>query len=181
MVNIVSRMRRLRGKLLWIRVGPGALVFPSEVSKISLQFAKRLQGGHGGARKFWREMLPRIKFRNPSIPIEVLRHTDADGPAKLDIYTTKTTSDSTAPSSSEPTHSIDVKMVNESAILQELIAKTGATVLKPTAEEEEELRDMAEFQGRSEKDRVEVRDKLMAQRREEELLRLARGEIATAS
>jgi large subunit ribosomal protein MRP49 len=39
---------------------------------------------------------------------------------------------------------------------------------------------MAEQRERSEKDRVEVRDKLMKERREQELLKLARGEIAEA-
>lgn len=39
------------------------------------------------ARKFWREMLPRIKYRNPSIPIQIARHTSPDGPALLHIYT----------------------------------------------------------------------------------------------
>jgi large subunit ribosomal protein MRP49 len=141
-------------------------------------------------------MLPRVKFRNPSIPIEIHRHRDADGPAQMLIYTsaqpepvTSTTPTTTPPSStpnarfpgvpdtSAPTHTIDIKAVHESTILQELIEKTGAEVLKPTEQEEEELRELAEFKVRSEADRVEVREKLMKQRREEELLRLARGEI----
>ncbi|KAF3008712.1 hypothetical protein E8E13_009642 [Curvularia kusanoi] len=86
MVNITSRATKLQ-QLLWIRNGPGALVLPKEVSKISMEFNTKLYGGHRGARKFWREMLPRIKFRNPSIPIEISRHNSPEGPALLHIWT----------------------------------------------------------------------------------------------
>jgi large subunit ribosomal protein MRP49 len=40
---------------------------------------------------------------------------------------------------------------------------------------------MKEFKERSEKDRVEVREKLLKERREQELLKLARGEVPVAA
>ncbi|KAF2800500.1 hypothetical protein K505DRAFT_320398 [Melanomma pulvis-pyrius CBS 109.77] len=203
MVHIVKRMRKLR-ELLWIRVGPGAIIFPKEVSKIRMEFSANIEGGHRGARKFWREMLPRIKYRNPALPIEISRHKDKLGPSILEVYTTvKAAAAAATPASTTPTpsaeagagatqdtlsaspeapaHTIDLRMAQESEILAQLIARTGATVLKATAEEKEELAEIAEFKERSEKDRVEVREKLEAKRREEEMLRLARGEMVAAT
>ncbi|ORY18834.1 hypothetical protein BCR34DRAFT_553577 [Clohesyomyces aquaticus] len=187
MVNIVKRMRVLR-ELLWIRVGPGALKLPKEVTKISMEFNNKIDGGHRGARKFWREMLPRIKYRNPIVPIEVSRHTDPAGPCKLYIYTepaqatTTSAPSSPTPSSSttataKPTHDIDIRMIAESQILAELIRVTKAEVIEATEQEKEEVREIEEFKERSEADRQLVREKFVAGRREEELLRLARGEI----
>ncbi|KAF2711984.1 hypothetical protein K504DRAFT_464089 [Pleomassaria siparia CBS 279.74] len=195
MVHIVKRMRKLR-ELLWIRVGPGAIIFPKEVSRIRMEFNEKIAGGHRGARKFWRDMLPRIKYRNPSVPMEVARHKDKDGPSILEIYTntikpalpassSQQTPNGQASSSTEPStdtpqkaaHTIDMRMAQESDILAQLIARTGATVIKATEAELEELAEIEEQKERSEKDRVEVRDKLMAQRREEEMLKMARGEI----
>jgi large subunit ribosomal protein MRP49 len=141
-------------------------------------------------------MLPRIKYRNPTVPVAINRHRESTGPSLLHIYTSSnppSTSPpiSTPPSSmpnaqntltpdtSTPTHTIDINMKDESEILHLLIEKTGATVLTATPQELEEQEEIAAFKERSEKDRVEVRDKLMKVRREEELLRLARGETAS--
>ncbi|KAJ4297933.1 hypothetical protein N0V90_005832 [Kalmusia sp. IMI 367209] len=218
MVNIIKRMRKLR-ELLWIRNGPGSLVLPKEVTKISLEFHTKLIGGqHRGARyepsgtvlppillsqthniahnntiaalltsHFWHEMLPRIKYRNPSVPISVTRHTDPAAPAYLHIYTSPPSSDPSAtppsgtPDASAPTHTIDVKTKHESEILDALLEHTGATVLQAPPAEVEEMREIEEFKERAEKDRVDVREKLMKERREQELLRLARGEAATTA
>jgi large subunit ribosomal protein MRP49 len=148
-------------------------------------------------------MLPRIKYRNPALPIEISRHKENLGPSILEIYTnlkpstaspetpsnTPSTSTNSAPTedapasntSAKPTYTIDLRMVQESEILAQLIARTGATVLKATPEEKAELAEIEEFKERSEKDRVEVRDKLAAKRREEEMLKLARGEMVVAT
>lgn len=126
-------------------------------------------------RKFWREMLPRIKYRNPAIPIQISRHTDPAGPSLLHIYTA--TKGSQAAQNAEPTHTINIRDQMESEILEALVAKTGAQEIKPTEQELQEMREIAEAKERSEKDRVEVREKLLKVRREEELLKLARGEI----
>ncbi|KAJ5028496.1 CI-B8 domain-containing protein [Bipolaris maydis] len=206
MVHILSRMRKLR-ELLWIRCGPGALILPKEVSKISMEFNTKIYGGHRGARKFWREMLPRIKYRNPSVPIQISRHNDADGPALLHIYTASKTQpaagttnapvaqqpestppsgtpnarNSLVPDTSKPTYTINIKDQLESEILEALVAQTGAQEIKPTEQELAEMREIAEFKERSEADRVQVRERLMKERREAELLKLARGEVPTAN
>ncbi|KAF2202086.1 hypothetical protein GQ43DRAFT_392900 [Delitschia confertaspora ATCC 74209] len=186
MVNIIKRMRKLREQLLWIRVGPGALILPKEVQKIALEFNKEINGGHRGARKFWREMLPRIKYRNPAIPIQITRHNDREGPAKMYIYTSTPDSSShsttTTPSTistipTEPTHTIDIKMLPESRILSELISATNAQVIEPTEEELEQMKEIEEFKTKAQADRELVREKFLRARKEEELLRLARGEV----
>lgn len=160
--------------MLWIRVGPGAIVLPPEVTKITMEFNRHINGGHRGARKFWREMLPRIKYRNPSLIVQIQRHDNPAGPAKLNIFTsTSTTSDPPAPA-----HSVDIRMTQESEILAQLVSRTNAIELKPTEEEEAQLLEVADQKARSEADRIMVRDRLVKERREEELLRQARGELA---
>lgn len=158
-------------------------------------------------------MLPRLKYRNPSIPIQISRHTSPDGPALLHIFTKSTsntpdgssntsvpslsTTPSTAntppsgtpnarntlvPDATAPTYSIDIRDQAPSEILGALLAKLPeSVVVKATPEEEQQMAEMAEFKERSEADRVLVREKLMKERREAELLRLARGETATAT
>jgi large subunit ribosomal protein MRP49 len=225
---------------LLLRTGPGALILPKEVSKISLEFNTKLYGGHRGARyvalpyiyihivpslhpgyaierkrhadigrttemlmltcyrKFWREMLPRMKYRNPSIPMTISRHHDPDGPSLLHIYTrqptpiqTPTPDTTTAPPSatpnpqttlvpdtSPPTHTLNIRDMEQSEILDALIKTIDVEVIRPTEQEEAEMRDFAEQNERSEQDRVLVREKLTKERREQELLKLARGEVS---
>jgi large subunit ribosomal protein MRP49 len=145
-------------------------------------------------------MLPRIKYRNPTIPISISRHNDPDGPSLLHIYTTAPTPQQApttssvsnqAPSSSAtpnpqttlvpdtspPTHTLNIRDVNESEILDMLVKTIGATQLEMTEQEKAEMQEMKEQNERSEKDRVEVREKLAKERREQELLKLARGEV----
>jgi large subunit ribosomal protein MRP49 len=132
-------------------------------------------------------MLPRIKYRNPSVSIEINRHSDPNGPAKLHIYT-KSSSPSTTPSESTaaaatqtPAHSVDIRMTHHSEILAQLVSRTNATELQPTEQELLELEEMKEFKAKSEADRTLVREKLNKERREQELLRLARGEVNAAA
>jgi large subunit ribosomal protein MRP49 len=153
-------------------------------------------------RKFWKEMLPRIKYRNPSIPISISRHTDPDGPSLLHIYTranasstpapqttssapnssaTPNTQTNLVPDTSPPTHTLNIRDQQESEILEALCKTVQVQVVEPTEEEKEEMREMEAFRERSEKDRVEVREKLVRERREQELLKLARGEVPDAA
>lgn len=129
-------------------------------------------------------MLPRIKYRNPALPIQISRHNDPAGPSVLHIYTKSSSSAATtssSPTPETPTHTLDIRDKQESEILRALIEKTGATELQPTEQEVQEMAELAEQRERSEKDRVEVREKLLKERREAELLRLARGEVPSAN
>ncbi|KAH6618898.1 hypothetical protein C7974DRAFT_416237 [Boeremia exigua] len=199
MVNIISRARKLQ-KLLWIRNGPGAVVLPKEVSKISLELNTKIHGGHWGARKFWRNMLPRIKYYNPSIPVEVKRHNSPEGASALHIFMGSTpntpdgssntsvpsmaaTSDATPPhGAAAPTYSIDIRDQHHTEILDALLAKLPESqIIRPTPEDEEKMAEMAQMDERSEADRAMVKEVFLKQRREEELLKLARGEITAPS
>ncbi|KAF1924672.1 uncharacterized protein M421DRAFT_424559 [Didymella exigua CBS 183.55] len=163
-----------------------------------MEFNTKLYGGHRGARKFWREMLPRIKYRNPSVRVQISRHTSPDGPALLHIHTrAATTAENSAPSvasppaqsspaaspppstpdATAPSHTINIRDQAPSEILDALLAALPESrVLRPTPEEEQLMADTAAFKERCEVDRALVKEKLLAERREAELLRLARGE-----
>jgi large subunit ribosomal protein MRP49 len=152
-------------------------------------------------------MLPRMKYRNPSVPMEISRHNDPDGPSLLHIYTATKTQPTTGttdspiaqqsnasppsatpnprntlvPDTSKPTYTIDIRDQSESEILEALVEKTGAQELKPTEQELAEMKEIEEFKERAEVDRVQVRERLMKERREAELLKLARGEVPVAN
>jgi large subunit ribosomal protein MRP49 len=141
-------------------------------------------------------MLPRIKYRNPAVPISISRHNDPDGPSLLHIYTrqqpqaqpsshstsvpTPNPSTTLVPDTSPPTHTLNIRDMQESEILDALVKTIQVEEIQPTEQELVEMREIAEQKERSEKDRVEVREKLLKERREQELLRLARGEVAEA-
>ncbi|KAH9875446.1 hypothetical protein J1614_004938, partial [Plenodomus biglobosus] len=192
MVHILKRMRKLQ-TLFWVKFGPGALVLPKEVSKLGMEFNVKLYGGHRGARKFWHEMLPRLKYRNPSIPMEVNRHNQAEGPSVLHIYThaqpasttpaapsTDTTATTTT-TTQAPTYTLDIRNLQESEILEALVKTLpGCEDVQPNAEEKEKMRELEEQAERSEVDRVLMRETLLKERREAAMLKLARGEAVGA-
>ncbi|KAF1978237.1 hypothetical protein BU23DRAFT_587197 [Bimuria novae-zelandiae CBS 107.79] len=200
MVHILKRARNLR-QLLWIRNGPGAIQLPKEVTKIHLEFHPKLIGSaFRGARHFWHEMMPRMKYRNPTVPMSVTRHKDPNGGAYLHIYTSTATpassqttnppgtanaspeaSNTLTPDTTEPTHTFEIKTLHESEILDLLVEKTGAVVLRTPPEEAQEMEEFKEFEVRAEKDRIEVRERLLRERREAQLLKLARGEVPNAA
>lgn len=158
-------------------------------------------------------MLPRIKYRNPSIPIAIDRHTTPDGPALLHIWTkatpntpdgssntsipslhttpststtppsgTPNTRNTQVPDATPPTHTINIRDQVHSEILDALLATLPESeVLRPTPEEEQQMLELEEFKERSEADRVMVKEKLLKERREAELLKLARGETVATS
>lgn len=164
-------------------------------------------------RKFWRIVLPRIKYRNPSVPIEISRHNAAEGPSLLHIYMkslpntpdgssntsvpslhtqsatattppsgTPNTRNTLVPDATAPTHTINIRDLQHSEILDALLAKLpDSQILRPTPEEEQQMAELAEQKERSDADRVMVRERLMKERREAELLRLARGEITATA
>ncbi|CAN9138405.1 unnamed protein product [Alternaria alternata] len=194
MVHILKRMRKLH------EASKGTCNRPP--TGTSESFAGEGDRIGYALKKFWRNMLPRMKYRNPSIPIEIARHNDPDGPSLLHVYTSKTQpatgstnsptaqqSDSSPPSgtpnprntlvpdTSKPTYTIDIRDQSESEILEALVQKTGAQQLEPTEQELAEMKEIEEFKERSEADRVQVRERLLKERREAELLKLARGEV----
>ncbi|KAK4166183.1 CI-B8 domain-containing protein [Cladorrhinum sp. PSN259] len=194
MVGVIRRMNKLNA-LLGVRHGPGAALLPSEVTRIHLDFAHKLNDGHMGPRKFWRENLPRLKFWNPAVPMIVNRSHNQTGPATLSIYFREPGAtvqpDSAMPSSStegdakapppaegEVVVTIDMKHKRSDIILQDFLAKTGAVPVKPTPQEETLMRDMEELEERGKVDSERVRKMTEHEKREKALMAQAQSEAA---
>ncbi|KAE8452827.1 hypothetical protein EG329_013099 [Mollisiaceae sp. DMI_Dod_QoI] len=200
MVSIVRRMRTLRA-LLGIRLGPGAAILPLEVTRIHMDFARDIEDGHYGPRKFWRDCLPRLKYHNPAVPMTVNRTNDQLGPAIITVHftstaaaestkpeisstTTKQTSTGPVPASksgpiTERTETINMKDRQVSEILDQLLKLTKAKVVTPTPEETRELRDIEEQNAKSARDAAMMQAENAKRKREEEILRQARGSVDT--
>lgn len=85
------------------------------------------------------------------------------------------------PDATAPAFSIDIRDQEPSEILDALLTKLPESeVLHPTPEDEQQFADWAAFKERSEADRVLVREGLLKERREAELLRQARGEAVAS-
>lgn len=119
-----------------------------------------MYNGHIGARRFWRECLPRLKFHNPAIPITVKQIDDQNYPAYLTLYFNKHAftkipidaeikdKEAPAPMSSEKVSSLDIRNLQVKDIWARFRDLTGAADLKTAeidlAEEEERQRFNAE-------------------------------------
>ncbi|KAI0439196.1 CI-B8 domain-containing protein [Xylaria telfairii] len=202
MVNPGKRMHILQA-LLALRHGPGAAILPPEITRIHMDFALKWNDGHLGPRKFWKTCLPRLKYWNPAIPMLVNRSTNQAGPATMSIYFRQTSSDpvSTAeavrnmlplaqqphssttnehpappPAEGERVVTIDMKNVHSDAILSDFLAKTGATLIHPTPDEQVEMRQVEERAERGAIDRAIVKKFIDDKRHEERILAVAKQE-----
>ncbi|KAI9712857.1 MAG: hypothetical protein M1820_001479 [Bogoriella megaspora] len=194
MVSVLKRMRRLR-TLLAVRLGPGAAVLPQDVKRIHMSFAYKINEGHMGPRKFWRQCLPRLKYHNPAVSMTVDRTIDQSAPAVMTLFyapapdtdsptaspapPSSTTSSSRTPDHQpfERTHTIDMKNRTDAQILQDLLNVTKAIEVQPTPEDEEMLQTLAEQNQRSEKDRQLMAAVIAEKKKEEDRLKQARGEV----
>ncbi|WPH03490.1 Hypothetical protein R9X50_00637000 [Acrodontium crateriforme] len=178
MVSLPQRMRKLQEKLLSIRLGSGALLLPKEVTRINLQFAAKIDGGHMGPRKFWRNELVRLKYHNPAVSMSVDRTAKAEDPATMSIHFSSLESAEES-AAAEKVIKIDMKHRNNSEILEELIKATKAREAEPTEEDREEKRVLEEQKVASlaaSKLSQEVRARV---KREKELLEQARGDMGS--
>lgn len=171
-------------------------MLPHDVKRIHLDFAIKFNNGHFGARKFWRNCLPRLKYHNPAISMTVNRTKDQDGPAILTVFfappprhastilspaPSSSTTSNTAPSEHEPfdrMETIDMKHVRDSEIMSLLMTLTKATPVIATPEERSELEAMREDDAIRRQDALigaEHRSKI---REEKALLDQARGTVA---
>ncbi|GME49166.1 50s ribosomal protein Mrp49 [Neofusicoccum parvum] len=189
MPTIGQRMFKLK-ELLAIRVGPGAAVLPKDVKRITMRMAPKIDDGHRGPKRFFKYILPRLKYRNPAVPITVDRKAAQTDPAVMTIIfgeagTNATTSTSNAAATSAPSGAssndrvvtIQMKHKSESEILQQLYDATGAQELEPTELEREELRELEERKERSKKDSERMIEVNRQRKREAQMLAAARGEI----
>ncbi|KAG4431244.1 hypothetical protein IFR05_013266 [Cadophora sp. M221] len=141
-----------------------------------MDFARDLEDGHYGPRKFWRNCLPRLKYHNPAIPMTVNRTNDQSGPALLTIHFTNPSGPA-----AERTEVINMKHRPESEILDQLLAITRAKVVKPTAEESRQIQDIEDQNARSERDYVMMAEVNAKRKREEAFLIQARGDPGAMS
>ncbi|KAL8797218.1 MAG: hypothetical protein Q9195_000685 [Heterodermia aff. obscurata] len=196
MVNIINRMRRLK-TLLDIRLGPGAAVLPPEVKRIHLSFAYKLNDGHFGARKVWRQYLPRLKYHNPAVSMTVDRSQNNTGPATLSIFFAPSANTSSASATSSPAstssttaskatsdhtpfervQTVDMKHRHEEEILEQLMQITKAVKVDPNPEEELEMRQLEDQRARSQKDAETTRLYNEKVGREKALLEQARTAV----
>lgn len=181
-------------QLLDIRIGPGAAILSNDVKRIHLDFALKINGGHFGARKVWRNYLPRLKYHNPAISMSINRTLDQDGPATLTVFfaaptpesasataspaPTPSTHPSTSRSGHDPTdriETIEMKNKHESEILAQLLELTRATPYEVTPEEQDELREVEDDKRFSERSRQAQAKLNEVKRQEKALLDQARG------
>ncbi|KAF3914239.1 hypothetical protein AA313_de0204447 [Arthrobotrys entomopaga] len=158
MPSPTARYRWLRAKLYSIRNGTGAAILPPNVSKLSLIFnykdsAKENITGHMGARKFFRECLPRLQYHNPDIAMSVIRRKVPELPATLTIHFQDIAAAAAAKSRKQksdiPETTVEINMHNRitADIMDELIEKTSATLYSEpprSAELEEEAAYLAQ-------------------------------------
>ncbi|WEW60649.1 hypothetical protein PRK78_006136 [Emydomyces testavorans] len=198
MVSILKRMRKMKS-LLDIRVGIGAAMLPSAsspsrfspVTRLHLTYARKIYEGHMGARKFWRECLPRLKYYNPAIAMSVKQTDDNAGPAILTLYFANkdgagkaipSTTDEFAPipTESEVIKDIDVKGKSLEEIWTSFKDLTGAEELKISDNDRQELEERSRQREKSEVDRQRVAGIRQARKDQEKLLATARADVERA-
>ncbi|KAJ6441972.1 ribosomal protein MRP49 [Purpureocillium lavendulum] len=197
MRSLGERLNLLR-KLINLKCGPGAAILPPEVTRIHMDFATKINGGHMGARKFWREYLPRLKYHNPAIPMIVNRHDQSSSAPTMTIYlrnnnsvpstdsaaaethtqpssSRNNLSKAQAPGSDERIVNIDMKDKHSSDILEFFIAETRAKALQPTNEEIAEMQALESLKKDAAVDRERVRQLRAEKKKEEDMLKRARA------
>ncbi|KAF4483588.1 ribosomal MRP49 [Fusarium agapanthi] len=193
MRSLGERFNKLRA-IISLRCGPGAAILPQEVTRIHMDFATSFKNGHMGAKKFWRENLPRLKYHNPSVPMIVNRHSRNNKKPTISIYLRKPDASSPAPATrSQPSSSrnnmskatppdaderiitVDMTEKHSSHILEYVLAETRAVPIKPTKEEIRELQELDAMARQAEVDRARMRSLREEKKREEDMLKRARA------
>lgn len=190
-------------QVLNVRVGPGAAVLPTPpsatpefpaITRLHLTYARKIYNGHQGARHFWRNCLPRLKYHNPSIPMTVKQTEEQEGPAALTIYFAEKLSnaasvsnnsnksavdDKYAPAAGETEKKavVDVRDLDFKKIWDKVRVMTGAKEVEASNAEEEEVKKLERMRVQSEKDRERNLSIRQAKKDQERMLQEARGEV----
>ncbi|KAJ5934963.1 hypothetical protein N7454_001015 [Penicillium verhagenii] len=199
MVNFLKRMRKLK-TMLEVRVGLGAALFPSEasatkefpaVTRLHLTYARKIYGGHHGARLFWRQCLPRLKYHNPGVGMTVQQTDEQEGPAALTIYFNERLSSTAAgiagkqfadkhapkPEATEKSVIVDLKNLDAKEIWSRVQASTGAADVPTSAEDEAEAKRLDAITARAVGDKKRIQAMRQAKKDQERMLAEARGEV----
>ncbi|KAJ5779701.1 hypothetical protein N7457_007421 [Penicillium paradoxum] len=200
MVNLFKRLRKLQ-TMLNTKIGTGAAIFPSltsatkefpAVTRLHLTYARKIDHGHAGARHFWRNCLPRLKYHNPGVPMTVTQTSDQQGPSALTIYFAeragnaatalaeerKVTDDLAPPAdANEQSVVLDVKNRSYQQIWDRVQAMTGAKSVPATSEDTALLQKLADIKKKSGPDRQRVQAIRQAKKDQERMLAEARGQV----
>ncbi|CAP97540.1 hypothetical protein E8E15_009308 [Penicillium rubens] len=200
MVNLFKRLRKLQ-TMLQTKVGTGAAIFPNvasaskefpAVTRLHLTYARKIDQGHGGARHFWRNCLPRLKYHNPAVPMTVAQTSNQQGPAALTIYFAERVGSAAAalanekkvvdelapaPEANEQSAVLDIKNRTYQQIWDRVQAMTGAKVVPATSDDIALSQKLAEIKKRSGPDRQRVLAIRQAKKDQERMLAEARGQV----
>ncbi|KAI5800037.1 hypothetical protein EDC01DRAFT_613014, partial [Geopyxis carbonaria] len=105
-------------RLALVRNGFGAAALPADVKSLVLSCAHKINEGHMGPRKFWRQFMPRLKYHNPDVHMDVIRTQLKGGPATLTISF-----------EGDRKEVIDVQHKHENDIVKQLLEVTGGKQL----------------------------------------------------
>ena len=163
------------------------------MKRIHLDFAYKYNDGHLGARKVWRDYLPRLKYHNPAVSMTVNRHPEQAGHSTLTVFyaqppRSSSTSASPSPKSFTTTstrtseHSvwdrmdiIDMKHKQAPEILKQLLEVTKGVSYEPSMEELAEVEEAAEDRRRRDRDKRRQQKYNEIRRQELALLEHAKG------
>ncbi|KAJ5777741.1 hypothetical protein N7520_000987 [Penicillium odoratum] len=199
MVNFLKRMRKLK-TMLEVRVGTGAALFPSlanatkefpAVTRLHLTYARKIYGGHHGARLFWRQCLPRLKYHNPGVPMTVQQTDEQEGPAALTIYFNERLSSTATgiagkqitdkhapkPEAGEKSIVVDLKNLDPKEIWTRVQASTGAEDVPASEADVAEAKRLAAITEKAVGDRKRIQAMRQAKKDQERMLAEARGEV----
>lgn len=187
--------------MLNAKVGTGAATFPSltsatkefpAVTRLHLTYARKIDQGHAGARHFWRNCLPRLKYHNPGVGMTVTQTSNQQGPSALTIYFAEEAGsaakalaeerkviDELAPpaEANEQKVVLDVKHRTYQQIWDRVQAMTGAKNVPATSEDSAIMQKLAEIKKKSGPDRERVQAMRQAKKDQERMLAEARGQV----
>ncbi|CRL21399.1 Ribosomal protein/NADH dehydrogenase domain [Penicillium camemberti] len=200
MVNLFKRLRKLQ-TMLQAKIGTGAAIFPNlasaskefpAVTRLHLTYARKIDQGHAGARHFWRNCLPRLKYHNPGVPMSVTQTTNQQGPAALTIYFAERVGSAAtalanekkvidelapAPEANEQSAVLDIKNRTYQQIWDRVQAMTNAKVVPANSEDIALSQKLAEIKKKSGPDRERVQAIRQAKKDQERMLAEARGQV----
>lgn len=187
--------------MLQAKIGTGAAIFPSlasaskefpAVTRLHLTYARKIDQGHAGARHFWRNCLPRLKYHNPGVPMSVTQTTNQQGPAALTIYFAERVGSAAtalanekkvidelapAPEANEQSAVLDIKNRTYQQIWDRVQAMTNAKVVPANSEDIALSQKLAEIKKKSGPDRERVQAIRQAKKDQERMLAEARGQV----
>lgn len=187
--------------MLDVRVGTGAAIFPSSasatkefpaVTRLHLTYAQKIYEGHQGARHFWRNCLPRLKYHNPGVGMTVHKTDDQSKPPALTIYFAEQIGGTAAaiaakqaikdahapaPEGNEKAAVVNIKGLSYQEIWSRVQASTGAEQVATSPEDEAEAKKLADMKVKAVQDRQRIQGMRQAKKDQERMLAEARGEV----